>query len=75
MKHFTFQVVGSFTMQRSFQEDELHHGEPTEKAITDLREALLASLSQNFSIEVLEVELDELLGETVSAQHAGDSGE
>jgi hypothetical protein len=63
MKHHTFKVVCGFTMQYTFTETEIGpDGEPTEEAVFALQEELDEHVRQNYSVDVVDVEIDSLLG-------------
>lgn len=63
MKHHTFKVICGFTMQYTFDETEIGtDGEPTEAAVIALEKELEEHLHQNYSVELIDVEVDFLLG-------------
>lgn len=63
MKHHTFRVNCGFIMQYTFEETEIGpHGEPTEEAVAALEEELEEYLHQNYGVDLVDVEVDMLLG-------------
>ena len=63
MKHHTFKVSCGFTMQYTFNETEVGpDGEPTEAAVIALEEELEERLRQSYSVELVDIEVDFLLG-------------
>lgn len=63
MKHHTFRVNCGFIMQYTFEETEIGpDGEPTEDAVAALEEELEEYLHQNYGVDLVDVEVDMLLG-------------
>lgn len=67
MKHHTFRVNCGFVMQYTFEETEIGpQGEPTEEAVADLEEELEEELEeylhQNYGVDLVDVEVEMLLG-------------
>jgi hypothetical protein len=63
MKHHTFNVICAFSMQYTVDESEIGtDGEPTENAVIALEKELEEYLQQNYAVNVVDVEVDMLLG-------------